>query len=92
MIYDKSHQGGHTLRVDGIEMEFLLVRDGTMVSTHTFHTLFESHENCWGTMVKLGTLGVSSAKEISLLTLSSLFQMRTSPQGSTTWCLSTLAI
>ena len=57
MIYDKAHQGGHTLHVDGIKtVEFLLVHDGTMVSAHSiFHTLFESHENSWGTMVKLGT-------------------------------------
>ena len=51
-------------------MKFSCASRDIKVSTHTFHTLFKSYENSWGTMVTLQTPGTSAAKETSLLTSS----------------------
>ena len=58
------------LLVDGVSMNFSYTPNNVMVSTHTFHTLFESYENSWGTMVTLRTPRTSAAKETSSLTSS----------------------
>ena len=42
MILNQTHQGRHTLRVDGVKMAFLLVSDEANVNMHSFYALFES--------------------------------------------------
>ena len=68
---------GYELLVDGVSMKFSYrapdsssAPDGMKVSPPTFHTLFESYENSWGTMVTLTTRGIFVAKEASLMTSS----------------------
>jgi len=68
MIHFPSQQHGCELLVDGVSMKFLHAPSDIEVSTHTFHTLFESYENSWGTMVALRTLRTSTTKETSLPT------------------------
>ena len=65
-----SKQRSYELLVDRVSMKFSYAHNDIKVSTHTFHTLFESYENSWGTMVTLQTLTTSFAKETSLLTSS----------------------
>ena len=67
--YCPSKRHGYELLVDGVSMKFSYYPpNGMKVSTRTFHTLFESYENSWGTMVTLRTPRISAVKEISLLT------------------------
>ena len=58
------------LLVDGVSIEFSYTPNDIKVSTHTFHTLFKSYENSWGTMVTLRTPETFVAKETYLLTSS----------------------
>ena len=74
---------GPILCVDGVWLNVYLAHEGAKVSAYNFRTLLESHEDSWGTMVTLRTLGASVAKETSLLTSSPLLQRWSSPQGST---------
>jgi len=47
MLRDTPHKREllHRRRVEGVLVDLLLVRGGTKVSMHTFHTLFESYVN-----------------------------------------------
>ena len=67
MIQRKA-QDSYELHVDGVSVKFSKAPKGIKVSTHVFHTLLESYENSWGTMVALRTARTSAAKETSLLT------------------------
>ena len=72
-------ENGFELLVDGVSLNFSYApSDDNKASTRTLHTLFESYENSWGTMVTVRTPWTSAVKETSLLT-----SRRTSPQGST---------
>jgi len=71
------------LLVDGVSMNFSPAPNGVKASIHTFHTLLESYENSWGTMVTSRIPRSSTAKETSLPTSGHLFQRQTSPQGNT---------
>ena len=74
MPYCPSKQGSYELLVDGVSVKFsCYVLNDIKVSTRTFHTLFESYETSWGTMVTLRTPSPSAAKETSLLTSSHVF-------------------
>jgi len=66
--YPRKPYSCDSLFVDGVSMTFLYVPNDIKVSPHIFHTLFESYENSWGTMVTLTTPRTSAAKETSLLT------------------------
>jgi len=77
-----SKQRSRELLVDGVSMKFSYAPNDVKVSTHTFHTLFETYEDSWGTMVTLRTPRTSAAKETSLLSTHFL-QKRTSFQCST---------
>jgi len=67
--YDSRKLYSCELFVDGVSMTFLRdVPNDIKVRTHTFHTLFESYENSWGTMDTLTTPSTSAAKETSFLT------------------------
>jgi len=70
MIRYYPRQRYNELFVDGVSMTFLfaLKYSDIKVSTHTLHTLFESYENSWETMVTLTIPSASAAKEISLPT------------------------
>ena len=59
-------------KINRVPGHFSAAPDGVEVSTYTFHTVFESYENSWGTMVTLQTPGNSVEKETSLL-ISSCF-------------------
>ena len=63
-------QDSYELCVDGVSMKFSKAPKSTEVSTHIFHTLLESYENSWGTMVTFRTVRTSAAKETSSLTSS----------------------
>ena len=63
-----SKQRSCEVLVDNISMKFSYAPSGTKVSTHTFHSQFESDENSWGTMVKSQTPKISPTKETFLLT------------------------
>ena len=63
-------QDSYELRVDGVSMKLSKAPKGTEVSTHIFHTLLESYENSWGTMVTFWTVRTSAVKGTSSLTLS----------------------
>ena len=65
-----SKQDSYELLVDEVSMKFSYPSNAIKVSTQSFHTLSESYEISWGTMVTLWTLGTSPAKETSLLTAS----------------------
>ena len=62
------------LLVDGVSTKFSYAPSDIKVSAHTFHTLSESNENSWGTMVTSRPPRTFAAKEISLLTSSHIFQ------------------
>jgi len=74
--YCPSNQCTYGLLVDGVSIEFSYTPRGIEVSTHTFHSLFESYEDSWGTMVTLRTPGPSATKGTSFLDV-------LSPIGST---------
>ena len=67
MIHDRKALDICEIDVDGVSMKFSKAHKGIKVSTHDSHTLLESYENSWGTMVALRTAGTSAAKETSLL-------------------------
>ena len=46
-----SKQRSRELLVDGVSMKFSNALNIIKVSTHCFHTLFESYENSWGATV-----------------------------------------
>ena len=75
--HSPSKQHSCWLFVDGVSIEFSYSPNDIKVGTHTFHTLFESDEDSWGTMVTLRTPGTSAAKETSLLNSSHFLQKRT---------------
>ena len=58
-----SKQHCYELLVDEVSMKFSYYYAPNVieVSTHTFHTLFESYKNSWGTMVTLQTQSTSAA-------------------------------
>ena len=43
--YCPSKRPSYELLVDGVSMKFSYVSNGINVSTHTFHTLFESYKS-----------------------------------------------
>jgi len=73
MLLDRKAQGICELDVDEVSMKFSKAPKDIKVSTHAFHTLLESYENSWGTMVTLRTARTSAAKETYLLTSSRRF-------------------
>ena len=67
----REERNRHEVFVDGVPMKLSCYAPFNIrVSTRTFHILFESYENSWGTMVTLRTTRTSAAKGTSLLTLS----------------------
>ena len=58
-------QHSYELLVDGVSMKFSYAPNDIKMSTHAFHTLFESYRNSWGTMITLQTLRTSAPKETS---------------------------
>jgi len=63
-----SGQDSYELLVDGVSMNFSYASNDIKVGMLTFHTLFGSDKNSWGTMVTLWTLRTSAAKETCSLT------------------------
>ena len=68
--HSPSEQDSCELLVDGVSMKFSRALNNIKVSTHSFHTLFESYEHSWVIMVILPTPRTSAAKEtfLNLLT------------------------
>ena len=69
MILDWQKKCG-SYKIDDAPGNFWVTRDDIKVGTDAFHTVFESYENSWGTMVTLRAPRNSAAKETSLLTSS----------------------
>ena len=63
MLPHRMVQGVCQLDVDGDWMDFSKAPECIKASTHVFHTLFESDENSWGTMVTLRATRISATKE-----------------------------
>ena len=80
------------IRVDGVSMKFSGAPDYITVSIQISHTLLESYESSWGTMVIFRTARTSAVKETYLLTSSRFLQGRALPQGSTMYLVRTRTI
>ena len=78
MLRDHLCQGEerYPLLVDGVSVEFSLAPNGIKVISHTFHMLFESYENSWGTM-GISQPGPFAAKETFFLSSSHALQSPT---------------
>ena len=69
MIHDRNAQDICELDVDGVSVKFSKAPERIKASIlHIFHTVLESYENSWGTMVALRR--TSAVKETYLLTSS----------------------
>ena len=85
MIHDRKAQDVCELDVDGVSMKFSQVPQNIKASIHIFHTLLESYENSWGTMVALRR--TSAVKETYLLTSSRFLRRGALLQGSTKYLI-----